>query len=214
MDTYKNSNATPQCLVTKGIDHVMDNKTKYKTYLLAHEKTGISKSGVYHRFKLEWDIDDIINIPPSDIHKTAQRKYEYKDKYYTASELAYLASKNTNSVIPTRTIYNRLNADWTMDDVVNTSINTHHAKARHKLYGEKVTMNELYILANGYYGLNIAYETLHDRIFKSGYSPEYAISQPVLKRKAHQDIKLLLPLDTLQKQATAVIATHQFKLKK
>lgn len=192
----------------------MDNKTKYKTYLLAHEKTGISKSGVYHRFKLEWDIDDIINIPPSDIHKTAQRKYEYKDKYYTASELAYLASKNTNSVIPTRTIYNRLNADWTMDDVVNTSINTHHAKARHKLYGEKVTMNELYILANGYYGLNIAYETLHDRIFKSGYSPEYAISQPVLKRKAHQDIKLLLPLDTLQKQATAVIATHQFKLKK
>lgn len=193
---------------------MIDKTTKYKTYLLAHEKTGISKSGVYHRFKLEWDIDDIINIPPSDIHKTAQRKYEYENKRYTASELAYLASENTNSVIPTRTIYNRLNADWTMDDVVNTPINTHHAKARHTLYGEKVTMNELYILANGYYGLNISYETLHDRIFKSGYSPEYAISQPVLKRKAHQDIKLLLPLDTLQKQATAVIATHQFKLRK
>ena len=199
-------------MVTKGIDPEMDDKTKYETYLLAHEKTGISKSGVYHRFKLEWDIDDIINIPPSDMHTKAQRKYEYKDKQYTASELAYLASKNTNSVIPTRTIYNRLNADWTMDDVVNTPINTHHAKARHTLYGEKVTMNELYILANGYYGLNISYETLHDRIFKSGYSPEYAISQPVLKRKAHQDIKLLLPLDTLQKQATAVIATHRFKL--
>ena len=199
-------------MVTKGLDHVMDDKTKYETYLLAHKKTGISKSGVYHRFSLGWSTNDIINIPPSDMHTKAQRKYEYKDKQYTASELAYLASKNTNSVIPTRTIYNRLNANWTMDDVVNTPINTHHAKARHKLYGEKVTMNELYILANGYYGLNISYETLHDRIFKSGYSPEYAISQPVLKRKAHQDIKLLLPLDTLKRQATAVIASHRFKL--
>lgn len=192
---------------------MIDKTTKYKTYLLAHEKTGISKSGVYHRFSLGWSTNDIINTPPSDMHKTAQRKYEYKNKHYTASELAYLASKYTNSVIPTRTIYNRLNADWTMDDVVNTPINTHHAKARHTLHGEKVTMNELYILANGYYGLNISYETLHDRIFKSGYSPEYAISQPVIKTKAHRTQKLLLPEKELQKQASIVIANHHFKLK-
>lgn len=201
-------------MVTKGNDHVINKTTKYKTYLLAHEKTGISKSGVYHRFSLGWSTNDIINIPPSDIHKKAQKKYKYKNQLYTTSELAYLASKYTNSVIPTRTIYNRLNADWTMDDVVNTPINTHHAKARHTLYGEKVTLNELYILANGYYNLNISYETLHDRLFKAGYTPEFAISQPVIKTKAHQDIKLLLPLDTLQKQATAVIASHRFKLKK
>lgn len=193
---------------------MINKTTKYKTYLLAHEKTGISKSGVYHRFSLGWSTNDIINIPPSDIHKKAQKKYKYKNQLYTTSELAYLASKYTNSVIPTRTIYNRLNADWTMDDVVNTPINTHHAKARHTLYGEKVTLNELYILANGYYNLNISYETLHDRLFKAGYTPEFAISQPVIKTKAHQDIKLLLPLDTLQKQATAVIASHRFKLKK
>ena len=199
-------------MVTKGNDHVIDKTTKYKTYLLAHEKTGISKSGVYHRFSLGWSTNDIINIPPSDIHKKAQKKYKYKNRLYTTSELAYLASKYTNSVIPTRTIYNRLRANWTLTAILNTPISTPHAKASHLLHGEKVTLNELYILANGYYGLNISYETLHDRLFKAGYTPEFAISQPVIKTKAHRTQKLLLPKKELQKQASIVIANHHFKL--
>lgn len=186
--------------------------SKYDIAKMLYPNTNVSRTLFYKRLRNGMTFEDAIKKPGNVLASKPKKTYQYKGLSYTPSELSRLTSKMTNSIIPTRSIYNRLHAHWDIERIVTTPLNQKYRrrKGRHNLNGVKVTLNDLYILANGYYHIGISYDSLHDRIFRNWDTAEDAISRPIMGTK---NANLLLPEYELEKQANKLIKDLNLKLK-
>ena len=100
------------------------------------------------------------------------RRYEYEGKAYTAKELAALAG------MPARTINNRLNDGWTVEEAVRGARDGKKKKGYNELYlfrGEYRTAKELAAIAG------MTPDAMRSRL-RRGMDPETAVTTPLYRR--------------------------------